>query len=40
MRIAISTGGGDARYDITVGRGILGGLGEALPPAARKVRNA
>ena len=28
---------GDAGYDITVGRGILGGLGEALPPAARKV---
>ena len=28
---------GDARYDITVGRGILSTLGEALPPAARKV---
>ena len=28
---------GDATYDITVGRGILSSLGEALPPAARKV---
>lgn len=28
---------GDAGYDITVGRGILSGLGEALPAAARKV---
>jgi 3-dehydroquinate synthase len=28
---------GDASYDITVGRGILSSLGEALPPAARKV---
>ena len=28
---------GDARYDITVGRGILPLLAEALPPAARKV---
>ncbi|HYI52242.1 MAG TPA: 3-dehydroquinate synthase [Microbacterium sp.] len=28
---------GDASYDITVGRGILGELGAALPPAARKV---
>ena len=28
---------GDARYDITVGRGILSALGETLPPAARKV---
>ena len=28
---------GDASYDITVGRGILSPLGEALPPAARKV---
>jgi 3-dehydroquinate synthase len=28
---------GDAQYDITVGRGILSLLGEALPPAARKV---
>lgn len=28
---------GDARYPITVGRGILGGLADALPPSARKV---
>lgn len=28
---------GDARYPITVGRGILSGLAEALPPSARKV---
>ena len=28
---------GDAAYGITVGRGILSSLGEALPPAARKV---
>ena len=28
---------GDATYDITVGHGILSSLGEALPPAARKV---
>ncbi|MEV8268231.1 3-dehydroquinate synthase [Microbacterium sp. NPDC076911] len=28
---------GDARYDITVGRGILASAGELLPPAARKV---
>ena len=28
---------GDASYDITVGHGILSSVGEALPPAARKV---
>ena len=28
---------GDAPYDVTVGRGILASLGEALPAAARKV---
>jgi 3-dehydroquinate synthase len=28
---------GDARYDIIVGRGIRSALGDALPPAARKV---
>jgi 3-dehydroquinate synthase len=28
---------GDASYDITVGRGILSSLADALPPAARKV---
>jgi 3-dehydroquinate synthase len=28
---------GDASYDITVGRGILSGIGASLPPAARKV---
>ncbi|NLP85398.1 3-dehydroquinate synthase [Microbacterium sp. CFH 90308] len=28
---------GDASYDITVGRGILSALSDALPPAARKV---
>ncbi len=32
--IAVS---GDASYDITVGRGILPSVGDALPPAARKV---
>jgi 3-dehydroquinate synthase len=31
------TVGGDQPYDVTIGRGILSGLGEALPPAARKV---
>ncbi|MGZ0710854.1 3-dehydroquinate synthase (plasmid) [Coraliomargarita sp. W4R53] len=28
---------GDAKYDITIGRGILATLGDVLPPAARKV---
>jgi 3-dehydroquinate synthase len=28
---------GDAPYDVTIGRGILAGLGDVLPPDARKV---
>lgn len=37
MSTTVITVAGDAPYDVTIGRGVLGTLGEVLPDAARKV---